>query len=89
MIHAIDMTDEAAEDALVLLAEHLGPAIPIGRPQVALPGADGSVLIISTERLWWSYPDHADGLDTLPTGEYELVEYANGIEQSRTVTVID
>jgi hypothetical protein len=55
-MQAIDITDEAAEDALVTLSEHLGPAAPIGRPQLALPGADGSVLIISTSRIWWSLP---------------------------------
>lgn len=87
-MNTVNVAPEAAEDALVRLAGHVPADVVIGRPYVAIP-SDDAISIFTDTAVWWVYPDRADRVEELPDGRSELVEYRDGHEQSRTISVIE
>lgn len=84
-MRTIDITPEAAEDALVRLTKHIPADIEIGRVLAAYPAEDGVAFIADCLQVWWSH--HGRGVRYIETsgGLAELTEWAWRVEVSRTV----
>lgn len=90
MMHALNLDDQAAEDALVQLDEHVPAAVEIGRPLIAHTDDDGSVTFVTDDEAMWTV--HTGGAvdHMVHVGHaYEITIYRRGRELSRTIATPD
>lgn len=83
-MQTIDIDQETAERALVVIAHHVPPLVDIGRPLVA--SREGAAIVVVTESAtWWVRPGMVERVAELPDGRSESARWSGGVELSRSI----
>lgn len=90
LMQALDDLDPGtAEDALVTLAGHVPPDVPIGRPITCGRGDDGAIVFVVAGMSMW-VSERAVAYRFVPIDDcYEVTEYRRGREYSRNLMTVD
>lgn len=84
-MQTIDVDQETAETALVVIAHQAVPLVDIGRPLVA--SWDGqSVIVVTSAGTWWVRAGAVERLAELPDGRAELTSWSGGVELARSIS---